>query len=96
MLLNPIPLTRDDLLFVATHMDERWQDIARALNFSEGQIQQFIIDHKHYRLKEVIYQFLLDWTQNEPTEATVGTLSNVLWENNQKDVVKRWSEHQPT
>ncbi|KAJ8983329.1 hypothetical protein NQ317_010868 [Molorchus minor] len=86
------PLTREDLLFVATHMDENWQDVARILNYSDGQIQQFNIDHRHYGMKEVIYQFLLDWTQNEPAEATVGTLCNLLWDHNQKDSVKRWSE----
>ncbi|KAJ8926875.1 hypothetical protein NQ314_020726 [Rhamnusium bicolor] len=90
--INTDILTRNDLLFVSTHMDETWQDVARALNFSDGQIQQFLINHKHSGIKEVIYQVLLDWSQNEPTEATVGNLANVLWENNQRDVVKRWSE----
>ncbi|RZB39060.1 uncharacterized protein BDFB_003309 [Asbolus verrucosus] len=41
----------------------------------------------------VIYQMLLDWIQNEGTAATVGKLATALWETNQQDVVKRWSEN---
>lgn len=39
----------------------------------------------------MIYQCLLDWTRNEPDEATVSKLSRILWENDQKSVVQRWS-----
>ncbi|KAJ8923653.1 hypothetical protein NQ315_010233 [Exocentrus adspersus] len=86
-------LTTDDLLFVATHMNVNWRDVARALKFSDGQIDQFHSEYKECGLKEVIYQFLLDWCQNEPKEATVGNLASLLWHHNQRDVVRRWSEN---
>jgi hypothetical protein len=35
---------------------------------------------------------LLDWIQNEDDAATVARLSKALWETNQQDAVKRWSE----
>ncbi|XP_018566553.1 uncharacterized protein LOC108907381 [Anoplophora glabripennis] len=91
---NPNPLTQEDLSFVATHIDERWRDIGRVLNFSDGQIEQFFINNNSYGIKEVIYQLLLDWYRNEPTKATIGNLASILWGQNQKDVVKRWSERQ--
>ncbi|CAG9816554.1 unnamed protein product [Phaedon cochleariae] len=89
--MNAKLLTRDDLLFVASHIDSSWKDVARDLHFSEGQISQFISDHHQSGTKEVIFQVLLDWYQNTPDEATVSNLSTILWKNNQKDVVKRWS-----
>lgn len=89
---NNMPLHRDDLLFIATHMNESWKDTIRQLNYSEGQIEQFYLDYKEISTKEVIFQLLLDWTQNKPEEATIGTLSSILWDNSQQDVVKRLSE----
>ncbi|CAG9828457.1 unnamed protein product [Diabrotica balteata] len=84
-------LSRDDLQFAATHMDSEWKDVARACDIGEGQISQFIADHQVYGIKEVIYQVLLDWFQNDPKSGTVGTLCTILWDNNQKDVVLRWT-----
>nr|XP_023023824.1 uncharacterized protein LOC111511976 [Leptinotarsa decemlineata] len=46
-------LTREDLLFVSTHMDSSWKDVARAMKFSEGEISQFVCDHQHSGIKEV-------------------------------------------
>lgn len=86
------PVQRDDLLFIATHMNESWKDTFRQLNYSEGQIEQFYLDYKEISTKEVIFQLLLDWIQNKPEEATIGTLSSILWSNNQQDVVQRLSE----
>lgn len=39
--------------------------------------------------KQVVYQILLDWIQNKPLEAKVGTLFAVLWNAPEKDVVQR-------
>ncbi|CAH1103427.1 unnamed protein product [Psylliodes chrysocephalus] len=89
---SKIPITKKDLLFAATHMDSEWKGVARALNIGEGQISQFIADNQIYGTKEVIYQVLLDWYQNDPAEANVGNLCTILWDNCQKDVVRRWSQ----
>lgn len=78
-------------MFVSTHMDEGWRDVLRALNYSDGQISQFYENHSKDGVKEVIYQCLLDWTRIEPDDATLSKLSQVLWNNSQKDVVQRWS-----
>ncbi|KAG5872860.1 hypothetical protein JTB14_002913 [Gonioctena quinquepunctata] len=91
MKLSSDHLTREDMLFVSTHMDSTWKDVAREMKYSEGEISQFICDHQHSGIKEVIFQVFLDWYQNNPTDATVGNLCIILWNNNQKDVVRRWS-----
>lgn len=85
-------LNKDDFMFVAKHMNESWKDAIRKLKYSDGQIEQYVIDHHHLGIKEVIFQLLLSWSQNEPEEATVGNLATILWSNNQQDVVKRLSE----
>lgn len=54
---NSNPLTEQDLLFVAAHIDERWRDIGRALNYSDGQIEQFFINNNNYGIKEVLTLF---------------------------------------
>lgn len=89
---NQTPVQREDLLFIATHMNESWKDTIRQLDYSEGQIEQFYLDHNQLGLKEVIFQLLLSWSQNESKEATIGKLSSILWNNNQQDVVKMLSE----
>lgn len=89
---NKTPLNTDDLLFIAKHMNESWKDTIRQLNYSEGQIEQYYLDYIKISTKEVIFQLLLDWTQNKPEEATIGSLSSILWDNSQQDVVKRLSE----
>lgn len=86
------PLETDDLLFIAEHMNESWKDTMRELNFSDGQIEQCVLDHHHMGTKEVIYQLLLSWTQSNPENANFATLCTTLWNNNQQDSVKRLSE----
>lgn len=88
------PVQRDDLLFIATHMNESWKDTIRQLNYSEGQIDQFYLDHIQLGLKEVIFQLLLSWSQNETKEATIGKLISILWNSNQQDVVQRFVERE--
>lgn len=85
-------LKSEDLLFAATHMNERWKTAIRQLNFSDGQIEQFVLDYHHLGTKEVIYQLLLTWTQSNPGDATLGNLSTILWDKDQQDAVKRLSE----
>lgn len=89
---SQVSLDRETLLFVAKHMNESWKDTIRKLDYSDGQIDQFVIDNQHLGTKEIIFQILLDWSQNEPEKATFGNLSIVLWNHDQQDVVKRMSE----
>ncbi|XP_044256597.1 protein immune deficiency [Tribolium madens] len=88
-----VPVDRKALIFLSPHINEHWRTMARALDFSDGQISQFYEDYIRSGIKEVIYQLLLDWIQNDADRATVGKLSKVLWDTNQQDAVKRWSEY---
>lgn len=85
-------VTRDHILFVSSHVGEGWKDVGRLLNYSEGQIYQFEEVNIIRGVKEVVYQLLLDWIQNEPETATIARLTNVLWEAKQEDAVQRFSK----
>ncbi|CAH1378312.1 hypothetical protein MTP99_019665 [Tenebrio molitor] len=89
---STVPVDRKHLLFLVPHINEEWRNTARILDYSDGQISQFYEDYIRSGIKEVKYQLLLDWIQNEDDAATVARLSKALWETNQQDAVKRWSE----
>ncbi|KAK9889912.1 hypothetical protein WA026_008718 [Henosepilachna vigintioctopunctata] len=92
-LLNSKELvTEEDIQFISTHMDETWMETARKLDYSNGQISQFHCDYINNGLKEVIYQFLLDWIQHNGEDATVSKLCDALWNSGQRDCVSRWSQ----
>ncbi|KAH8277817.1 hypothetical protein KR018_007950 [Drosophila ironensis] len=76
---------------VAGHLGEGWKQVMRDLGQSEGQIDQAVIDHQmHGGIREVIYQLLLQWVRgSEVGEATVGRLTTLLWESQQRDCVHR-------
>jgi len=90
---STLPVTKENISFISAHVNEQWRETARTLHYSPGQISQFYENHSRSGLKEVIYQFLLDWIQNEVDAATVGKLSNALWKTNQQDAVIRWSKN---
>lgn len=80
------PLSHRPMDVVATHLGEGWRDIIRQLGFSDGQIEQMMEDHYVKGVKEVIYQFLLDYSRNED-DATVGQLTRLLWKNGRRECV---------
>nr|WMZ41595.1 Imd protein [Altica viridicyanea] len=88
---STVPLTKQDLLYVAGYLNEEWKDVARALGFEDGQIESFLHDNRE-SIKEAKYQLLLDWYQNEPKEPTIGEFCKVLWNNNQKEIVLKLAE----
>ncbi|XP_025837427.1 receptor-interacting serine/threonine-protein kinase 1 isoform X3 [Agrilus planipennis] len=45
-------LNRQDLIFVSAHMGKGWENVARALEYSEGQIFQFHTDFIKSGIKE--------------------------------------------
>lgn len=69
---------------MSRHLGYEWKSFARALEYSEGQIQAFECDHK--TLSEQIYQFVLDWTRNDDNP-TLGNMVKLLWENKHKETV---------
>lgn len=52
------PLTKDHIAFLSSHIGEGWKNAARALNYSEGQIDQFFIDNCTLGLREVSLFFI--------------------------------------
>lgn len=78
-------------MFVSANIGEGWRNLFRMLDYTEAQIDQFYESHIQKGIKEVIYQILLDWIQNEADDATIGKLSNALWNSDHKEVVQQLS-----
>lgn len=53
MFISNDPVTKDDILFLAPHLNSQWRDTARALRYSDGQIDQFYEDFIRSGIKEV-------------------------------------------
>lgn len=86
MMKSTEPLTHKTMNIISTHLGEGWRDVVRGLGFSDGQIEQMLEDHYIKGIKEVIYQFLLDYSRNEDA-ATLGTITRILWKNGHKECV---------
>ncbi|GAB0097922.1 hypothetical protein DMENIID0001_136070 [Sergentomyia squamirostris] len=78
MMKSQEKLEHDHIEIIATHLGEDWRNVARDLGYSQGQIDQLLEDHHITGVKEVIYQMILGWTQ-EDTSATLGRITEVLW-----------------
>lgn len=80
-------VTKKDIMFVSGNIGEGWRNLFRMLDYIEAQIDQFYESHIQKGVKEVIYQLLLDWIQNEADNATFSKLTNALWNSDHKEVV---------
>ncbi|XP_055917282.1 protein immune deficiency [Eupeodes corollae] len=82
------------MVVISTHLGEGWKNVLRDLNFTDGQIEQSIIDNQiHGGVREVIYQLLLGWTNNaEEGEATLGVITQILWKSNHRELVHKMKE----
>lgn len=91
LMTNSDTVTTKDIMFVSANIGEGWRNLFRMLNYIEAQIDQFYETHIQKGIKEVIYQILLDWIQNEADNATMSNLTNALWNSDHKDVVYQMS-----
>uniref|UniRef100_A0A1L8DKT7 Putative receptor-interacting serine/threonine-protein kinase 1 n=1 Tax=Nyssomyia neivai TaxID=330878 RepID=A0A1L8DKT7_9DIPT len=78
MMRCPDRLEHEHIEIIATHLGEDWRNVARDLGYSQGQIDQLIEDNHIIGIKEVIYQMILGWTQ-EDTSASLGRITEILW-----------------
>lgn len=46
-------VNRDDLSFLARHIDEKWKDVGKALELSNGELSAFEHDYKEDGVTEV-------------------------------------------
>ncbi|XP_026474758.1 uncharacterized protein LOC113378126 [Ctenocephalides felis] len=81
--------TRVHMEIIKKHIGKNWRNVFRKLDYSNGEIEQLYIDYINEGISEVIHQGLVDWTQNNPDEATLGKICTVLWEENCCDVIER-------
>ncbi|KAK5639609.1 hypothetical protein RI129_012101 [Pyrocoelia pectoralis] len=86
---NEDTLTLEIRLLVKKYVGENWKDVFRILGYSEGEITQVELQHNVYGIGEVVYQLLIDWSQNKPKEAKLGKLVSALWNAGEVDVVEK-------
>ncbi|KAG8232490.1 hypothetical protein J437_LFUL011259 [Ladona fulva] len=85
-------ITKEDILWLSTHIGKGWRRIGALLNYSEGQIDQFEANYGRSNIREAIYRLLLDWKNSrEEEEATVGIVSKAMWKAKECDAVQRWA-----
>lgn len=46
-------VTRDDIGVVSKHLDEKWKDVGRQLDYTDGQLAQFELNYGHLNISEV-------------------------------------------
>lgn len=74
------PLEYTEMNIIAENLGQGWRDVIRELGFSDGKIEQLHEENTVKGIKEVIYQFLLDWTERDEN-ATIGAITTLLWRN---------------
>lgn len=78
MMRSDDPLEYNTMNIIAENLGQGWRDIIRQLGFLDGKIEQLHEENYVKGIKEVIYQFLLDWSQSDEN-ATLGRISTLLW-----------------
>ncbi|OWR47948.1 hypothetical protein KGM_215778B, partial [Danaus plexippus plexippus] len=73
--------------YISKHLGKNWYSLFRRLGFTQGQIETAEIDNAKQGVAEARYKLLLDWTRNDDI-GTLGKLSNVLWEDGERQIVK--------
>lgn len=71
---------------ISTHLGEGWRNVIRELGFSDGRIEQMYEENQVKGIKEVIYQFLLEFSRNDDN-GTLGNVSRLLWKCGHKETV---------
>ena len=85
-------ITDDIILFVSRNIGENWKFVFRILGYTDNEIYQFKENNKNCPIDEVIYSILLDWKQNKPKHAKLGTLTAALWDAGDAEIVNKMVE----
>lgn len=86
MMKSTEELSHRSMDVISTHLGEGWRDVVRQLHFSDGQIEQMYEENYAKGIKEVIYQFLLDYSRNDD-DANLGHISRLLWRSGHRECV---------
>lgn len=81
-------ISQKDMLLIKEHLGSGWRDVAKKLNYSDGQLEQFQENFSSRGLDEIIYQFLLDWKRANSKDAKLGILVIAMWSSHQYECVK--------
>ncbi len=86
------PVTERIMDVISTHLGENWRSLFRALDFSDGQIDQMKEDYYINGVKEVIYRLLLDYSRNNEL-ASLGHITRTMWKLGFHECVKILKDH---
>ncbi|XP_066296037.1 tumor necrosis factor receptor superfamily member 21-like [Branchiostoma lanceolatum] len=79
-------VTNDDADAIAADIGGVWKALGRRLGFSDGNLDCFQNDHTY--LREIVYQMLRKWINENREEATRGKLADALVEVDKGDVAR--------
>ncbi|CAH1240349.1 TNFRSF11B [Branchiostoma lanceolatum] len=80
-------VTNDDADAIAADIGGAWRPLGRRLGFSDGRLDGFENDY-HQCLREIVYQMLRKWINENRGEATRGKLADALVEVDKGDVAR--------
>ncbi|XP_071444247.1 protein immune deficiency [Hetaerina americana] len=84
-------VTKEEILWLSSHVGKRWRDVGTLLGYDCGQLDQFEEDYGRSGIKQSIYQMLLDWKNSRlDEEATVTVLAKALWKGKEREAVQGW------
>ncbi|XP_033216038.1 uncharacterized protein LOC117172339 [Belonocnema kinseyi] len=85
-------ISKKDMLLIKRYMGSGWRDVARKLNYTDGEIQQFQANFRSEEMDEIVYQILLDWKQMNSKDAKLGILVEAMWSSREYDCVYKLAE----
>ncbi|CAH0592619.1 unnamed protein product [Chrysodeixis includens] len=80
----------DYLDYISKNLGKNWHTFFRSLGFTQGRIETAEINAAGYDISEARYKLLLDWVNNED-DCSLGRLTNLLWDEGERSIVKNLS-----
>lgn len=77
--------------YIAKNLGKNWQSFFKTLGFSKGRIETVEIEEARNGVSEARYKLLLDWVRNDD-DGSLGHLSSLLWEDDEREIVKDLAE----
>ncbi|KAL3859802.1 hypothetical protein ACJMK2_009995 [Sinanodonta woodiana] len=81
-------VTPEDLDIVSAAIGKEWRRLGRALNITDGVLDQIHMDYNIAGIYEVMYQILNKWVQREARNATKRVLAEKLHEIERDDIAQ--------
>ncbi|XP_078493668.1 receptor-interacting serine/threonine-protein kinase 1-like [Ciona intestinalis] len=71
-------LSKSDMTFVASKMDNRFKHFARMMRLEDSVIEHIRYDNEKYGLEEIVYQLIQRWVRNKGGQVLVQNMAQAL------------------